>query len=416
MSGADADRKAFYREARTDLTGPLDGVRVIEVATTWAGPRCGALLADLGADVIKVECPSAPDVARRLTPILSQCVPPTSYVNAAVNRNKRNVAVELRRPEGRDIFLRLVQGADIVVENMRPGTMAAWGCAYDDARAKKPAIIYVSISGFGQFGPNRERPGYDPIAQAVSGVMWLNGEHDGSPLKSPIFLADELAALHGALSAVAALRHRDLHGEGQHIDVSLLDAMIASSTGIPTLAAQGEPTPRWGNTFGFAAPSNAYCCRDGWVYAGALLDSHWRKLAAVLGRPELATDERYATLPARLARRDELDEMLGAWCRERTRSQVAAALAEAGLTAAAVLTPAEMVDDPHVRARGTISSVRQSSGGEVQIEGPAAKLSRTPLGVRSPAPELGAHTTNVLDSLGIDRGRQQELRAAGVIA
>ncbi len=405
----------FFREARDDLAGPLDGMRVLEVTSTWAGPRCGAMLADYGADVVKIESPASPDVAHRLPPFLEQADPPLSFVDAAVNRNKRNIALDLTHAAGREVFLQLARGADVVIENFRPGRMASLGCGYEDVRAVKPDVVYVSISGYGQYGPYRDRGGYDPQGQAMSGLMWLNTVDGAVPTKVPIYLADEMAGLHAAFATLAALRHRDAHGEGQHIDVSLLDAMVASSTGQPTLAAQGLPTPRLGNIYPFGSPANVYECRDGWLYAGVLLDTHWVKLASCWAVAELGRHPDYATIPARVARREELDQLLGDYCAARTRDEVVEAIAALGLCVEKIFTPAEMVADPHVQVRGTIQCVRQPSGAEVRVEGPAAKMSRTPVSVRRAAPSHGADTDEVLAAAGIDDERRAELREQGVI-
>ena len=409
------DSAQFFRDARHDLDGPLDGVRVLEVTSTWAGPRCAGLLADYGADVVKIELPDSPDVAHRLPPFLEHADPPLSFFDAAVNRNKRNIALDLRRAEGRGVFLEMVKQTDIVVENFRPGRMTEWGCGYEQVRAVKADIVYISITGYGQYGPYRDRPGYDPQAQAASGLMWLNSVGNEPPMKTPIYLSDELAGLHAAFAALAALRHRDARREGQHVDISLIDATVASCTGQPTLAAQGMPTPRLGNTYPFGAPANVYQCQDGWVYAGVLLDTHWCKLAALLGRAELGTDPDYATIPARVARRDELDQMLAEFCAARTRDEVVETLSHLGLTVEKVLTPAEMVCDPHIQARGTIQSARQPSGVEIRVEGPPAKMSRTPVRVRRAAPPHGSDTDEVLAEAGIDVKRRRELRERGTI-
>jgi formyl-CoA transferase len=406
---------AFFREARSDLDGPLHGVRVLEVTSTWAGPRCACLLADYGADVIKIELLGSPDVAHRLPPFLENGDPPVSFFDAAVNRNKRNIAIDLKRAEGRDVFLELAEKADIVVQNFRPGRMAEWGCGYEHVRAVNPAIVYVSISGYGQYGPYRDRAGYDPQAQALSGLMWLNAVGDEEPMKAPIYISDELTGLHAALAALAALKHRDTHGEGQHVDVSLIDATVASCTGQPTLAAQGLPTPRLGNTYPFGAPANVYECRDGWLYAGVLLDTHWVKLSALLGRAELGTHPDYATIHARVARREELDQMLADFCRKRTRDEVLDAVGAIGLAIEKILTPAEMVQHPHIRVRETIQSVRQPSGAELKMEGPAAKMSRTPVRIRRAAPQCGMDTDEVLAAAGFDPARRSALRERGII-
>jgi formyl-CoA transferase len=415
MTNPADDAGDFFREARGDLDGPLDGVRVLEVTSTWAGPRCACLLADYGADVVKIELPDSPDVAHRLPPFLEQADPPVSFFDAAVNRNKRNITLDLRRPVGRDVFLELARDADIIVQNFRPGRMADWGCGYEQVRSVNPDIVYVSISGYGQYGPYCQRAGYDPQAQAMSGLMWLNAVGDDPPMKAPIYISDELTGLHAAFATLAALKHRDTHGEGQHIDVSLLDATVASCTGQPTLAAQGLPTPRLGNTYPFGAPANVYACRDGWVYAGVLLDTHWVKLSALVGRPELGEHADYATIPARVARRDELDRMLGDFCRQRTRNEVVDQMDGIGLAVEKVLTPAEMVQDPHIQARETIQSVRQPSGAEIKMEGPPAKMSRTPVRIRRAAPQHGMDTNEVLEAAGFDPARRNKLRSQGII-
>jgi formyl-CoA transferase len=404
----------FYREARSDGVGPLAGVRVVELTTTWAGPMCGCILADFGADVIKVEHPAG-EVARRSPPFLPGTRPPIGFMHATANRNKRSLALDVRRPGAREVFLRLAASADVVVENFRPGTVDAWGVGYADVRAVRPDVVYVSISGWGQWGPDHDRAGYDPLAQAASGFLSLNGSPDGDPVKSPTFLADDLGGLHAALAALAALRHRDRTGEGQHVDVSLLDALLFQSTGYPTLGALGDPLPRLGNQFRIAAPANAYRARDGWVVAGVILDSHWRKLAALLGRPELAGDPGYATTAARVERRTEVDGLLSAWVSARTRAEVLVAFDAEGLPAAPVQSYAEAARDPHVLARDMLQPTPLEDGSVVPLVGPAAKLSRTPLRIRSGPPALGAHGDEILAELGYDEEARRRLLESGAL-
>jgi crotonobetainyl-CoA:carnitine CoA-transferase CaiB-like acyl-CoA transferase len=391
----------FFSGARQDLSGPLAGMRVVEATTTWAGPMCGCLLADFGADVIRVEDPRG-EIARRSPPFLPGTREPLSFMHATVNRNKRSLALDLKRPDAREVFMRLAETADVVIENFRPGTMAGWGLGYADVRARNPRAVYVSISGFGQFGPDSERVGYDPLAQAASGFLSLNGSpgDDGEPVKSPTFLADDLAGLHGALAALAALRHRDATGEGQHIDVALLDSLLFQSTGYLTLGAMGVDLPRLGNQFRVAAPANVYPCRDGRVMAGVLLDSHWKRLAVAIGHPELADHPDYATTPERLARRSEVDGLLASWAAEFTVDEVVTRFADLGIPAAPVRSYAEAARDPHVAARQMLQPTRQPDGSIVPITGPAAKLSRTPTRVRSPAASLGQHSAEILAELG----------------
>ena len=407
-------KSEFYRDARRDLPGPLAGVRVLEATTTWAGPMCGCILADFGADVIKVEHPDG-EIARRSPPLLPGTDPPVSFMHATVNRNKRSLSLDLRRPEGLAIFLELAQRSDILIENFRPGTLAGWGAGYEAVRALRPDIVYVSISGFGQWGPLSERVGYDPLAQAASGFLSLNGSPDGEPVKAPTFLADDLAGLHAALAALAALRHRDTTGEGQQIDVALLDAMLFQSTGYLTLGARGVELPRLGNEFRIAAPANTYQCSDGRILTGALLDSHWARMAQLLGRPELASDPAYASASARIARRREVDQLVADWARSRSVEAALTELVAADLPAVKVQTYGEAARDPAVLARDMLQTPSGPAGTSVPVTGPAAKLSRTPLRVRSAAPALGANNDEILDELGIPLEQRRHLREQGII-
>jgi formyl-CoA transferase len=408
------NKAEFFRRARTDLTGPLAGLRVLEATTTWAGPMCACVLADFGADVIKVELPGG-EVARRLPPLLPDGEPKLSFMHVTANRNKRSLTLDLRRPEGRDVFLALAKRADVVVENFRPGTMDGWGLGYEQVRAVRPDTVYVSISGYGQFGPDRERAGYDPMAQAASGWLSLNGEPGGAPVKAPTFIGDDVSGLHGALAAMAALRHRDRTGEGQHCDVALQDALLFQSNGYPMLAALGVPLPRMGSQFVVAAPAGVYACSDGFVMLGVLLDAHWRILTHLLGRPELESHPDYATTQNRVARRGELNALVSAWVGPLTVREVVARLEAEGLPASPVRTYAEAVRDPHVLERDMLQTVRLENGAEAPVVGPAAKLSRTPVRVRTAAPALGAHSDEILAELGLDSAERARLREQGVV-
>jgi crotonobetainyl-CoA:carnitine CoA-transferase CaiB-like acyl-CoA transferase len=396
------DKTDFYRDARRDLTGPLDGIVVVEATTTWAGPMAGCILADFGARVIKVEHPAG-EVARRLLPGVPGSPARLSIVHETVNRNKENVVLNLSTPDGRDVFLALAARADVVIENFRPGTLVDWGLGYDDVRRVKPDIVYVSISGYGQFGPLAARAGYDPLAQNFSGFSSLNGHPGDGPVKAPTFLGDDLGGVHGALGALAALRHRDRTGEGQHVDVALLDSLLFQSNGRLTAGALGIPQPKYGNQFEIAAPVNAYLCRDGHVFAGILLDSHWKTLAAVIGRAELGDDPRFAALGQRLSNREEADRLLAQWCAVRTVAEVVDTMNASGLPACRINTYAEAAREPHVLARDMLQPTRLSDGSEAPLTGPAVKFSRTPTRVRTAAEPLGASTERVLRELGRSR-------------
>jgi len=402
------NKSDFYRDARTDIDGPLAGVRVIEATTTWAGPMTGCVLADYGADVIKIEHPAG-EVIRHLPPLIPKSA--LTVPDQTVNRNKRNVSLDLRQAQGRDIFLALCRTADIVVENFRPGTMDRWGVGYRNVVSVKPDIVYVSISGFGQFGEQSDRVAYDPLAQSYSGWAALNGDPDGGPTKAPTYLGDDLAGLHGALGAMAALRHRDRTGEGQHVDVALLDSLVFQSNGYPTAGALGLPLERLGNQFAVAAPVNIYDCTDGRVFAGVLLDSHWKVLCELMETRDLAG----LGLAERIMRRDELDPMLGDWCAERTTAEIVETFAEHGLPACRVNTYADLADDPQIISRDMLQPTTLADGRDVPLTGPAAKFSRTPVRIRQRAPQLGEHNGEILGELGYAPEDLERLRSDGVI-
>jgi len=401
----------FFSEARDDLTGPLSGVKVLEVTSTWAGPMCGVVLADLGADVVKVEIPTG-DVARFIIPIPDSEI---SVMNATVNRNKRSLAIDMTTPEGKQVLLDLAAQSDIVLENFKTGVLARHGLGYDDVRAVKPDVIYVSVTGWGQFGPDHEAAGYDPLAQATSGYMTVNGSPEGPATKSATFLADDLGGLHAAIGAIAALRHRDQTGEGQYVDIALLDAMLYQTDGMPTLGALGVQPARWGNEFGFAVPASVYDCADGPVYAGVLLDAHWKKLAVILGQPELADHEDFATSAGRAANREVCNMLLSTWLAERTRDEAIEVLREAGLAVARVQSFEEVVNDPHVQERDMLQNVTHHDGTTVPIVGPSWKFSRTPVRIRTPAAALGEHNDQILTELGLTEEQIAGLRKAGIL-
>jgi formyl-CoA transferase len=408
------EKTEFFKDARSDLAGPLQGIRVLEATTSWAGPMCGCLLADLGADVIKVEAIDG-EVARKLPPYLTGDSGRIGFLHGTVNRNKRSLTLDLRRDEGREIFLKLAAQVDIIVQNFRPSTFDKWGIGYDQCRRLKPDLVYVSISGFGQFGPNHDRVGYDPLAEAESGFMSLNGAPDGMPTRCATYLCDDLAGLQGALSAVAALRHRDLTGEGQHIDIALLDSVLFQSNGFLSLAALGHPLPRLGNQSMLSAPVDVFDCQDGQLYVAVLLDSHWRVLCEITGRAELANDPRFATATARLHNRDECNGLLRPWLKSQPLADVLARFTRASIPAAPIRTYHQAAADAHVRERDMLQETGQEDGRSVPITGPAAKFSRTPIKVRHHAPALGEHTEEILGELGFDAAARERLRSLKVI-
>jgi crotonobetainyl-CoA:carnitine CoA-transferase CaiB-like acyl-CoA transferase len=404
-------REDFYRQARAGSVGPLEGVRVIGITKVWSGPLATCVLADLGADVVDVELPGGRDGD----------VPPNipgtglSWFRETVHRNKRSVALDLREPAGRDRLLALVATADVVVENYKPGTLDGWGVGYADCQRVRPDVVYVSISGWGQYGPNTHLPAYDPVIQAASGWMSLNGTPGGVPVRAPTFLADELAGLHAAIGALAALAHRHRTGEGQHVDVSMMDSLLFASCGLPTLAATGAAPRRWGNETDFVAPSNVYECLDGHLYLAVALNKHWRVLAEVLGVPELARAEGFRTNGERLANRDAVNRLVARWCRRMTVTDAVAALAAHDLVVAPVRTLAEAVADPHVAAREMLTETVLSNGSVAPLVAPPVKFSRTPTRIRRGAPTPGADTEDVLTGLADDDATQKMMRSPSAV-
>ena len=404
----------FFETGSQSTKGPLAGLRVVEATTTWAGPLCGCLFADLGADVIKVETPEG-EIARAIPPHLPGSDPPLSFMHQTVNRGKRSLTLDLRLTKGQEVFLKLAETADVIVENFRPGTVSQWGVDYLSLRKHKPDIVYVSISGFGQYGPDSDQAGYDPIAQASSGWLSLNGETKGNPIKAPTFLADDFAGLHAAFSVLAALRHRDQTGEGQYIDVALQDVLFFQSNGFPTLAAMGVELPRLGGQFMVAAPAGVFQCRDGMLMTGVLTDRHWRVLAELIGRRELAEDPEWATGIKRIANREEANALLQSYLSGLSVASAIERLLTAKLPVSAVRSYAEAAEDPHLRERDMLQKIELEDGSVAPIVGPAAKFSRTPARIREAAPALGRDTQTILEELGFEDEGISSLRNEGVI-
>ena len=380
-------------------TAALTGMRVLDLTQVMSGPFCTMILADMGADVIKIESPTAGDQTRKSwgTAVKGE----DSRAFFSLNRNKRSVVLDLKSTEGREQFYELVETADVVVENFRPGVAKRLGVDADTLRARRPSLIYASISGFGQTGPYANYPGYDLIAQAMTGVMSISGEPGGAPVKSGIPVADLGAGMFCAIGILTAYVERLRSGEGQYLETSLFEAALAMSVWESTeFWATGEAPVALGSANRMSAPYQAMETADGYVTIGANNEKLWRLLCEVLGVPELLEDPRFVDNNRRMAHRPELVAALTPVFRTRGTDEWVRVLLEAGVPAGPIRNYQQVLDDdPHVRARGMIQHFDHPIEGVIPVLASPIKLQRTPPSVRTPPPLLGEHTAQVLGEL-----------------
>jgi crotonobetainyl-CoA:carnitine CoA-transferase CaiB-like acyl-CoA transferase len=384
--------------------GPLQGVRVVEAATLFAAPLAAMLLGDFGADVVKIEHPSKPDPARGHGP--------GGLWFKTLARNKRLITLSLSHPEGRDVFLRLVERADVVIENFRPGTLERWGLGPDELARANPRVVVARVTGFGQTGPYARRPGFGTLAEAMSGFAALNGDPDGPPTLPPLALADGVTALATAFTVLAALRAREATGRGQVVDLSLLEPLMTLLG--PQLAAWellGELQPRTGNRSSHNAPRNVYRTSDDrWVAVSASATSIAERVARLVGRPDLVEEPWFSTGAGRATYGDELDAAVASWVAARPRGEVIAAFEEAQAAIAPVYDASDLFADPQVAALDAIAHVDG-----IPMSNVMARLSETPGRIRWAGREHGADTAEVLSEIGVDDARLAELRTAGAV-
>ena len=386
------------------MTDALAGLRVIDLTTVRSGPTCTKILADFGADVLRIERPGEPDSGR------------VFYDHCDLHRNKRSAVVNLQDPRGVEILRRLAVGADVVVENFRPDVKRRLRIDYETLASNNPRLVYASISGFGQEGPYRDRPGYDQIAQGMSGLMWLTGTPETAPLRVGIPIGDLLAGYFCALGILVALQERERSGRGQWVSTSLLEALVGSlSFQAARYLNTGEVPPPVGNHHPLTAPMGVYRAGDGFLNLAVGNDDMWRRLCRALGIPEAADDPRFATNPARVAHRAALDEILQARLTTRPVAEWVARLNDAGVACGPISTLDQVFADPQVKQAALVHEQVHPEFGPVRVLGLPVRLSRTPPTVRTPAPPAGAHTREVLQSLGYDEAAIAALVAAGVV-
>ncbi|MCI0440721.1 MAG: CoA transferase [Chloroflexi bacterium] len=397
------------------MTSPLEGIRILDLTQVQAGPSCAQLLAWLGADVIKIEEPGVGDRTRR-----ERAIEPDvdSFYFIVFNANKRSLALNLKTEQGRAIFKRLARVSDVVMENFSPGRMESFGLGYDVLRKLNRRIIYATIKGFGTYGPNARIKSFEHIAQAVGGAMSANGEAGGEPLFVAPGVGDSGTGLHLAIGVLAALRQRDSTGEGQHVEVSMQDAIVnlMRIRMIDTFNS-GEPVKRQGNRM-WGGPSMIYPCKPGGpndYIALVLAGDSWDTILALAGRADLIGDERYATSEARQQRGREVEEIISSWTTTLTKHEAMKALGELGVACGAVQDTYEVLADPHLKARDMVIDMHDPARGDYQVIGCPIKLGSNEVTV-NPPPLLGQHSEEVLASL-LDMGDDEivRLKEAGVI-
>jgi len=396
------------------MAGTLDGITVVDFSRVLAGPYCTMLLADMGADVIKIEQPGKGDDTRAWGP---PYLGDQSGYYLAVNRNKRGIAVDLKSDAGRQIALDLVRNADVVVENFRVGVMEKLGLGYDELRAIKPDLIYCSISGFGRSGPYSSRPGYDLIAEAMSGFMSVTGEPDGVGMRAGVAIGDVTTGMMASNMILAALLHRERTGEGQLVEAALLDTIVGwlINANLYYLIT-GENQPRTGNAHALVVPYQEFQAADLPMIITAGNDRLFAALCATIDRPDLPEDPRFRTNSDRIANRAELAALIEAELARKPAAEWAELLEAAGVPSAPINTMAEVFADPHVLARQMLVEVEHATLGSIQLPGVPMKFSATDAAVRSAPPVLGQHTREVLrERCNMDDAAIDELAAAGVV-
>ena len=392
----------------------LTGLKVIELGQLIAGPFAAKTLADFGADVIKIETPKTGDPLRKWRLLKDG----TSVWWQVQSRNKRSVALDLKEQEAQDIVRQLVQDADVLIENFRPGAMEAWGLGPEALLAINPRLIMLRISGYGQTGPYRDKPGFGVVAEAMSGLRHLTAEPGRVPVRVGVSIGDTLASLHGVIGILMALQERQTSGQGQVIDVALYEAVFnCMESLLPEYSAFGVVREAAGSALPGIAPSNAYRCQDdGYVLIAGNGDSIFKRLMQTMGRDDLGNDPALTDNAGRVKRVAEIDAAIGVWAAQRSVAQVLEALDEAAVPAGRIYTVADIAADPHYQAREMIQHVQMDDGTSLAVPGIIPKLSRTPGSHRRNAPRIGQDTDAVLQDIGLTPAQIQALKDKGIVA
>jgi formyl-CoA transferase len=393
---------------------PLQGIKVIELGTLIAGPFCARLLAEFGAEVIKIEPPGEGDPLRKWRKLHQG----TSLWWYAQARNKKSVTLDLKHAEAQEIVRKLVAGADVVVENFRPGAMEKWGVGWERLSKLNPGLVMVRLSGFGQTGPYRDRPGFGAIGESMGGMRYVTGYPDRPPVRVGVSIGDSIAALHGVIGALMALHHRNVNGgRGQYVDVALYEAVFNMMESVlPEYDMFGFVRERSGASLPGIVPSNTYVTRDDrYVVIGANADPIFKRMMNAIGRPDLANDPALAHNDGRVARTGEIEKVIGDWVAARDLEQVLLVLEKAEVPSSRIYDIADIARDPHYAMRGMIQQFTLADGKPLKLPGIVPKLSETPGATKWVGPALGEHTAEVLSALGYGEEQQRELKRRGVI-
>jgi len=393
---------------------PLDGLKVIELGQLIAGPFAAKILAEFGADVIKIEPPVTGDPLRKWRMLHDG----TSVWWAAHARNKRSVTLDLRQPEGPEVVRKLAAQADILIENFRPGAMEKWGLGFKDLHAINPKLIMLRVSGYGQTGPYRDRPGFGVIGEAMGGLRHLSGEPGRPPVRVGVSIGDTLSGLHGVIGVMMALRHREQQGGvGQEVDVALYESVFNMMESlVPEYSKFGTIRQPSGSSMPGIAPTNAYLCRDGkYALIAGNGDSIFKRLTDMIGQPELGSDARFANNAGRAEHAELLDSIISAWTIQHDLDYVLACMNKAGVPAGKIYDAADIAHDEHYQARGMLLDAQLPDGSHVTVPGIVPKLSATPGQVTRAAPHLGQHNDEVLDSIGIDEATRADWKKRSII-
>lgn len=391
---------------------PLAKLKVVEMGQLIAGPFAAKTLADFGADVIKIEPPKVGDALRKWRLLKDG----TSVWWQVQSRNKRSLSLDLRQAEAQEIVRTLVKEADVLIENFRPGTLEGWGLDPEKLLELNPKLIVLRISGYGQTGPYRDKPGFGVVAEAMGGLRHLTAEPGRVPVRVGISIGDTLASLHGVIGILLALQERHQSGKGQVIDIALYEAVFnCMESLLPEYSAFGEARQAGGSALPGIAPSNAYLCGDGgYVLVAGNGDSIFKRLMNMIGRADLANDPALENNDGRVARVAELDQAIGVWAQTMTTDQALQLLDSVAVPAGKIYTVADIVSDPHYRARGNIESIRMRDGTMLDVPGVLPKLSRTPGSIKTLAPDIGENTDEILQSIGLTEAQVASLKERGI--